>query len=90
MIPPDSDGKGAGASCIQADLPLDPTIAAWDLGAGETAVLNWAFQQREFEAILDDRAARKGALVQRIPCRGTIGVIPRNGLETQMDHGAQP
>lgn len=38
-------------------------------------MLNWAFSQREFEAILDDRAARKGALVHRIPCRGTIGVI---------------
>lgn len=67
--------RGDGAPWIRADAPLDPAVAAWDLGAGETAVLNWACQQRDFEAILDDRAARKCALIQRIPYRGTIGVI---------------
>lgn len=67
--------RGAGVQHIQADVPFNPAIAAWDLGAGETAVLNCAAQQRGFEAILDDRAARKCALIQRIPCRGTIGVI---------------
>jgi predicted nucleic acid-binding protein len=38
-------------------------------------VLNWAFQRRGFEAILDDRGARKCAQVHGIPCRGTLGVI---------------
>jgi len=50
-------------------------MAAWDLGVGETAVLSWALKQAEFEAILDDRAARKCALVQGIHFRGTLGVI---------------
>jgi predicted nucleic acid-binding protein len=45
------------------------------LGSGETAVLNWASQRNGFEAILDDRAARKCAVIQRIPYRGTLGVI---------------
>ncbi len=67
--------RGAGTRWVQADALLNPAVAAWDLGAGETAVLNWACQQRDFEAILDDRAARKCALIQRIPYRGTIGVI---------------
>lgn len=67
--------RSEGARWIQADLSVDPAIAAWDLGNGETAVLNWACQRRQFEAILDDRAARKCALIQRIPYRGSLGVI---------------
>ncbi len=67
--------RSEGARWVQADLPVDPAIAAWDLGNGETAVLNWAFQRRAFEAILDDRAARKCALILSIPYRGTLGVI---------------
>ena len=66
---------GAGAQWVRADVPLDPAIAAWDLGAGETAVLNWAYRHREYEAILDDRAARKCAGIQRLAYRGTLGVI---------------
>ena len=67
--------RSEGARWVQADLSVDPAIAAWDLGSGETAVLNWASQRRTFEAILDDRAARKCALIHRIPYRGTLGVI---------------
>lgn len=67
--------RGVGAQWVQTDAPPDPAIAAWDLGAGETAVLNWAYRHREYEAILDDRAARKCAGIQRIAYRGTLGVI---------------
>lgn len=67
--------RSEGASWVQTDLPVEPAIAAWDLGNGETAVLNWASQRPGFEAILDDRAARKCALMQRLPYRGTLGVI---------------
>ncbi len=34
---------------------------AWDLGAGESAVLTWARRNPGFTAILDDRAARRCA-----------------------------
>jgi len=64
-----------GASWIRPDLTASPAVAVWDLGAGETPVLSWAHQHRGFEAILDDRAARKCATVERIPVRGTLGVI---------------
>lgn len=66
---------GDGAVWIQPDAPTVPAVAAWDLGAGETAVLSWAWRHRHFEAILDDRAARKCATIERLPVRGTLGVI---------------
>lgn len=75
--------RGEGAKWIRADSAIAAAIAAWDLGEGETAVLNRAMRQRSFEAILDDRAARKCAQIQGIPCRGTLGVIlaaKRQGL----------
>ncbi len=67
--------RGDGAIWIRPDLVPAPPVAGWDLGAGETAVLSWAHLNREFEAILDDRAARKCASIQGIPVRGTLGVI---------------
>lgn len=67
--------RGEGSKWVQPDANLRPEIAAWDLGAGETAVLNWALGRPQFEAIIDDRAARKCAQVQGILCRGTLGVV---------------
>lgn len=67
--------RGEGAKWIQPDQSPAPAIAAWDLGGGETAVLSWAFHRRDYEVILDDRAARKCAQVHGIPYRGTLGVI---------------
>jgi len=66
---------------------MDSVIVGWDLGAGETAVLTWARQHPEYEAILDDRAARDCATTLRIPVRGTLGVIltaKRAGLVQQV------
>jgi len=54
---------------------VDPVIAAWDLGLGESHVLTWAYQHLGYQAILDDRAAKTAALALRIPVRGTLGVI---------------
>ena len=42
---------------------------------GESQVISWAYKNPGFEAILDDRAARKCALSLKIPVRGTVGVI---------------
>jgi predicted nucleic acid-binding protein len=67
--------QGEGAKWIRPDAATVPALAAWDLGHGEAAVLNWSFLHRDFEAILDDRAARKCAQVHGIPYRGTLGVI---------------
>jgi predicted nucleic acid-binding protein len=54
---------------------ISPVIAAWDLGRGESEVINWAYNYPSYETILDDRAARNCALSLNIRVRGTIGVI---------------
>lgn len=64
-----------GASWIREVENVDPDVAAWDLGLGESHVLSWANKNPEYEAILDDRAAKNAALSLSIPVRGTLGVI---------------
>lgn len=54
---------------------INQLIAAWDLGKGESEVLNWAYLHPEFEAVLDDRAARNCAAAMNIKVKGTIGII---------------
>lgn len=71
------------ASAVQAaswlervsNLPLSALVAAWDLGAGESAVIDWAMAHIGAEAILDDRAARRCAQVVGVSCRGTLGLV---------------
>ncbi len=67
----ESDGK----DLIGVAGSVDSLIAAWDLGAGESAVLHWARRNPEFEAIIDDRAARSCATALKIPVRGTLGLV---------------
>jgi predicted nucleic acid-binding protein len=55
--------------------PASPSIAAWDLGAGETAVLSWAERQTGFTCVLDDRAARNCARAVGLPYVGTLGLV---------------
>jgi predicted nucleic acid-binding protein len=72
-----------GHSYVRPVSNVDPVVAAWDLGAGESQVLAWARRNPEYEAILDDRAARDCAITLGIPVRGTLGVVllaKREGL----------
>lgn len=50
-------------------------IVAWDLGKGETEVIQWACVHPGSTVILDDRAARNCAVSLGIHVMGTIGVI---------------
>jgi predicted nucleic acid-binding protein len=52
-----------------------PLVRGWDLGSGESAVLEWARANPPARAILDDFAARKLATVLSIPVTGTLGLI---------------
>jgi predicted nucleic acid-binding protein len=52
-----------------------PQLQAWDLGAGETAVLSYALTSPGSTAILDDGAARRCAHSFGIPCKGTLAVV---------------
>lgn len=55
----------------------EPVVLAWDLGAGETAVLSYASQNSDWRVVLDDGAARRCAHTLGIPLLGTLGIILR-------------
>ncbi len=55
----------------------DPLVLAWDLGAGETAVLSYALNRNGWRTVIDDGAARRCAQAFDIPLIGTLGVILR-------------
>lgn len=77
--PPNDPGRcwleGLTPGIVLPDKHLPLEIAGWDLGAGESAVLAWATADRSFEAVLDDRAARRCAEVMRVSVTGSLGVI---------------
>jgi predicted nucleic acid-binding protein len=54
---------------------IDRLVAAWDLGPGESHVLSWAIHHPTYEALLDDRAARKAAKSLQVNIRGTLSII---------------
>jgi len=64
-----------GGTYIKDVGPIEPVIRAWDLGQGETEVINWAFANHDWTAVLDDQAARNciHSLNRRVI--GTIGII---------------
>lgn len=55
--------------------PVPSSIQAWGLGAGESAVLSWAYANPDTEVIIDDLAARRCATTFGIPVRGTLGIV---------------
>lgn len=67
--------KNKGKLFLREDAPHSSQVNAWDLGEGETAVLTWAHHYPQFEAIVDDRAARNCASALNISIRGTLGVL---------------
>jgi predicted nucleic acid-binding protein len=69
--------QAAGAPIVRAVDHVDAEIAAWDLGAGESAVLTWARGHPGYTAILDDRAARRCADVFDVAVCGTVGILMR-------------
>jgi predicted nucleic acid-binding protein len=66
------------------DVPVDPRVAAWDLGDGESAVLSFALRNPEYWAILDDREARRCALSLQCHCIGTKSAFR---FSSRPDHG---
>ena len=53
--------NGPGRVFVREIGPLEPEVLKWDLGLGETEVLSFGYRNRDFIALLDDRAARKCA-----------------------------
>jgi predicted nucleic acid-binding protein len=67
----------AEASLTFVPVAPEPLITAWDLGAGESAVLAHALAHPGWKAVIDDGAARRCARVLAIPFIGTLGIIIR-------------
>ena len=64
---------------MQISLP----IAAWNLGAGESAVFSFALEEQGYRAVVDDLAARRCAKVFGIQTLGTGALLilaKRRGL----------
>ena len=52
-----------------------PAIDHWDLGAGETSVLSFAWRNQMYTAILDDMLAKKCARSFGLPTLGTGTIL---------------
>ena len=77
-----------GVRFILETPPLSTIVANWDLGSGESHVLSWALAHHDFEAVVDDLAARKCGNALGIPIRGTLGILllaKKNGLIPRID-----
>ncbi len=65
------------------DPEISPRVAAWSLGAGETAVLSHALAHAPLRAVIDDMDARRCAKTLDIAIFGTGGLLvlaKRRGL----------
>lgn len=76
-------GLGAQTWPIRESVTPSPRVEAWNLGAGETAVLSFALVAPPVRAIIDDAAARRCARTLGVLALGTGGVLllaKRRGL----------
>jgi predicted nucleic acid-binding protein len=60
---------------ISDDAPISPLVSVWDLGPGETQVIDSCLADQGATAVLDDNAARKCAKSLDIPVVGTVGLV---------------
>jgi predicted nucleic acid-binding protein len=67
--------RESGFLGIVPDVPISPQIAAWRLGAGESAVLSRASQHQDSLVVLDDREGRRCADELGIRSVGTLGIV---------------
>lgn len=56
-------------------IEVPAIISEWNLGKGESQVIAFAFQNKDFTAAIDDKAAKKCAEVFNISISGTIAII---------------
>lgn len=55
--------------------PVPASIEAWNLGPGESAVLAYAHARPGVQAIIDDLAGRRCAVVHHLEVRGCVGLV---------------
>jgi predicted nucleic acid-binding protein len=61
-------------ACIKP-VKVPAIIAEWNLGKGESQVIAYAYQNREFIASIDDKPAKKSAELFGIKVSGTLAII---------------
>ncbi len=59
---------------VRLSTPVSP-VATWQLGAGETEVIEWARLHPDRTAVIDDHAGRRAAKMLGLKVTGTLGVI---------------
>lgn len=73
-----------GSEVVRESVPtINPSIAAWDLGRGESEVLTLALEKAGTGVVLDDLQARKCAALFNVSLIGSLGLIlsaKRKGL----------
>ena len=86
LIDPYLSGLASDSEVVRKNvLNVHPSIAAWDLGRGESEVLTLALEKPRTGVVLDDLQARKCAELFEIPLIGTLGLVvlaKRKGLIT--------
>jgi predicted nucleic acid-binding protein len=65
----------AQPSLIHPATPISPFLMAWDLGAGESAVISLTDATTHAVAVLDDLAARRCAQAMGLRIIGTLGLV---------------
>jgi predicted nucleic acid-binding protein len=63
------------SSLIHPANSISPFLMAWDLGAGESAVISLAAANSDAIAVLDDLAARRCAQAVGLKIVGTLGLV---------------
>lgn len=63
------------SSIIHPPTTIAPFVMAWDLGAGESAVISLTDKNSHAIAVLDDLAARRCAQAMGLRIIGTLGLV---------------
>lgn len=77
---------------VREHVVSSPRVAAWELGAGETAVLSHALANPPLRVVIDDMDARRCATTLGIPILGTGGLMVLakwRGLLTSVSEGIE-
>lgn len=59
----------------QPSVAVDPLVAAWDVGPGESELLTLARARPYLRALLDDELARRCARTLGVRTLGTLGIL---------------
>ena len=83
---------GAQTWPIRENVAPSPRVEAWNLGAGETAVLSHALAHPLMRAVVDDADARRCAKTLGVSILGTGGMLllaKRRGLLSSVAEGLE-